>query len=132
MSKEYKEFNYNNINKFIGDYKKKGKSKKLLSKTINLNNINNNFNKKINKYKNHKSSSCISISESEMPEKNNEQYSDISDDKLTIKTTLLRNNETRNNNNSNINDEPNKYHINFELLSNAGINNNININMTFI
>ena len=132
MSKEFKEFNYNNINKFIGDYKKKGKRKKILSKTINLNNINNNnFNKKINKYKNHKSSSCISISESEMPEKNNEQYSDISDDKLIIKTTLLKNNETRNNNN-NINDEQNKYNKNFELLSNAGINNNININMTFI
>ena len=28
--------------------------------------------------------------------------------------------------------EKDKFHINFELLSNAGINNDININMTFI
>ena len=115
--------------KFNGEIKKKGNSKRLLSKTINLSNINNII-RNSNKCKSHKSNSCRSMSESEFPEKINEQCSDISDDKLTIKTTLLKQNETKDNNL--INDDPNKFHINFELLSNAGINNNININMTFV
>ena len=120
-------------NNYNVEHKKMLNNKNILSKTLNLNNINNinSTNLNTNKYKNRKSNSCSFISESELPENMKNHYSDLSDDKLTIKTTLLKTNEAKNLNIKNDN-EPNKYHINFELLSNAGINDNININMNFI
>ena len=128
MSKLYK-MPYNNLYKYIGENKKKTNIKKILSKTLN-NNINNNMNRNSKIKKNHKSNSCREISQSELPENIKNQCSDLSEDKLTIKTILLKPNEIER---KNIKLDDNKqYHINFELLTNSNINNNININMAFI
>ena len=131
MSKHLYKINYNNC-KFIGENKKKTNIKKILSKTLknNNNNINNNNDRNSNITKNHKSNSCREISQSDLPENIKEQCSNLSEDKLTIKTTLLKPIKIDKNNIKK--DDQKKYHINFELLTNANINNNININMTFI
>ena len=129
MSKNFSKIHYNNINKPIGDNKKKANFKKLLSKTMNINFNNNVINS--NKKKSNKKKSYHSISELELPpEKIKEKNSDLSEEKLTIKTTLIKSKEKQYKNIEN--EELNKYHINFELLSNAGINDDININIAFI
>ena len=130
MSKHLYKINYNNY-KYIGENKKKANIKKILSKTLkNNNNIYNNNDRNSNITKNHKSNSCREISQSDLPENIKEQCSNLSEDKLTIKTTLLKPIKIDKNNIKK--DDQKKYHINFELLTNANINNNININMTFI
>ena len=98
-----------------------------------INSINNIYNKNINiiKYK-HKNNSCSIISEYIKPniENKSEKKKGKDEDKLIIKTSLLKLNKD-NVGKGNMN-EQDKYHINFELLSNAGINDDLNINMTFI
>ena len=125
MSKNFTKINYNNKYKNKGDNKKKEYIKNLLSKTLNNKNVLNS-----NKEKNSKKKSHRSISESELPGKIKDKYSDLSEEKLTIKTTLLKSKEKQNK--DLIKEEPNKYHINFELLSNSDINDDININIAFI
>ena len=131
MSKHLYKIKYNKIENYNEQNKKSSNIKKVLSKTLhinnmNLNKVNNNLEKNSNKKKIVKNNSYRAISESEIKEKN----SHINDDKLTIKTTLLKSKEKQNTRIDN--NDPNKYHINFELLANARINNNINIHMTFI
>ena len=131
MSKNISKIYFKNIYKNFGDNNKKSNIKKLLSKTLINNNQNSSTNiKKFNIKKNNKKNSCPTISESAFPDKNKDKYSDLSEEKLTIKTTLLKIKEKEDKNI--VNEEQNNYHINFELLSNAGINSDININMAFI
>ena len=125
MSKHLYKINYNNC-KFIGENKKKTNIKKILSKTLKNNNINNNNDRNSNITKNHKSNSCREISQSDLPENIKEQCSNLSEDKLTIKTTLLKPIKIDKNNIKK--DDQKKYHINFELLTNpqSPIDNSFN------
>ena len=92
---------------------KKINTNKKLTRTININFINSSSSQK----KTHNSNSSRLISE--FPE-------NVKDgEKLTMRTTVIGKKDK-------INNDPNKYHINFDLLENAGINSTININMTFI
>ena len=106
------------------------KQRKESQKMLNINNINK-MNRNIMKY-NHKNNSCNEISDylTHKIEVKSKKKKSKYEDKLIFKTSLIEEN-----NNSigekNIKDKD-KYHINFELLANAGINNDININMTFI
>ena len=106
------------------------KQRKESQKMLNINNINK-MNRNIIKY-NHKNNSCNEISDylTHKIEVKSKKKKSKDEDKLIFKTSLIEEN-----NNSigekNIKDKD-KYHINFELLANAGINNDININMTFI
>ena len=111
-------------NKYTVDNKIKLKNKRELLKLANLKNINMNYNKYNNKNK-----SCSKISEN-ISFKTENKIKEKDDDKLIIKTSLIK---TKNDNKEqNKKDEKDKYHINFELLSKAGITNDININMTFV
>ena len=92
---------------------KKASNNKKLTRTININFINSNSSQK----KTHNSNSSRLISD--YPENTNEG------EKLTMRTTVISKKEK-------IINDPNRYHINFDLLENAGINSTININMTFI
>ena len=89
------------------------------------------MNKNINKY-NYKNNSCNEISDysSHKKEVNSKKKKPKNEDKLIFKTSLIEGN-SNDVEEKNIK-EKDKFHINFELLSNAGINNDININMTFI
>ena len=106
------------------------KQRKESQKMLNINNINK-MNRNIIKY-NHKNNSCNEISDylTHKIEVKSKKKKSKDEDKLIFKTSLIEEN-----NNSieekNMKDKD-KYHINFELLANAGINNDININMTFI
>ena len=98
-----------------------------------INNINNPNNKEKNiiKYK-HKNNSCSVISEYIKPkiENKSKKKNGKDEDKLIIKTSLLK---YKNDYDYKKNiDEQDKYHINIELLSKAGIKDDININLTFI
>ena len=106
------------------------KNKKESDKINSINNVYNK-NRNIIKYK-HKNNSCSIISEYIKPniENKSEKKKGKDEDKLIIKTSLLKSNKD-NVGKGNMN-EQDKYHINFELLSNAGINNDISINLTFI
>ena len=108
----YKHFKISKGNNTSSNSKKNINNKKL-SRTININFINSNSSQK----KTHNSNSSRLISE--FPENIN------NGEKLTMRTTVISKKEKMNN-------DPNKYHINFDLLENAGINSTININMTFI
>ena len=112
-------------NKYTVDNKIKLKNKRELLKLTNLKNINMNFN---NKY-NNKNKSCSKISEN-ISFKTDNQIKEKDEDKLIIKTSLIK--PKNGNNEQKKKDEKDKYHINFELLAKAGINNDININMTFV
>ena len=121
-------------NKYTIDNHIKLKNKRELAKRLSINNDLNNLNRNFNKYKkSHKNNSCcdISISPKKIEKGKKKKLNDLNDeDKLIIKTSFIKTkNEKIKNNNMNEND---KYHINFELLSNAGINNDISINLTFI
>ena len=106
------------------------KQRKESQKMLNINNTNK-MNRNIIKY-NHKNNSCNEISDylTHKIEVKSKKKKSKDEDKLIFKTSLIEEN-----NNSigekNIKDKD-KYHIKFELLANAGINNDININMTFI
>ena len=100
------------------------------TKILNVNRINN-INGKFYRY-NNKNNSCSIISEytSSNIEINKGKKIEKDEDKLIIKTSLIKqNNENNEKKEANKKD---KYHINFDLLSKAGIKDNININMTFI
>ena len=106
------------------------KNKKELNKIPSINNIKNII-RNINTYE-HKNNSCSVISEYKNPKKkdNPKKKKGKDEDKLIIKTSLIKtniDNEEKKNTK-----EQDKYHINFELLSKAGINDDLNINMTFI
>ena len=111
-------------NKYTVDNKIKLKNKRELLKLGNLKNININYNKYNNKNK-----SCSKISEN-ISFKTENKIKEKDDDKLIIKTSLIK--AKNDNKEQNKKDEKDKYHINFELLSKAGITNDININMTFV
>ena len=112
------------------DNKIKLNNKKELDKLFDINNIFN-IKRNINKYT-HKNKSCSVISEYITPksEDKSKQKNEKNEDKLIIKTSLIKSKKD-NIGEKGIN-EQDKYHINFELLSNAGINKDININMTFV
>ena len=111
-------------NKYTVDNKIKLKNKRELLKLANLKNINMNYNKYNNKNK-----SCSKISEN-ISFKTENKIKEKDDDKLIIKTSLIK--AKNDNKEQKKKDEKDKYHINFELLSKAGITNDININMTFV
>ena len=111
-------------NKYTVDNKIKLKNKRELLKLANLKNINMNYNKYNNKNK-----SCSKISEN-ISFKTENKIKEKDDDKLIIKTSLIK--AKNDNKEQKQKEEKDKYHINFELLSKAGITNDININMTFV
>ena len=115
-------------NKYAIDNQIKLKNKKELS---NINNINiNNINKNLSRFSNKNSSNNI-LSEYLSPNIENRlrKKKENNNDKIIIKTSLIK--KTNDKNDKSKKDED-KYHINFELLANAGITNDININMTFV
>ena len=100
------------------------------TKILNVNRINN-INGKFYRY-NNKNNSCSIISEyaSSNIEMKKGKKIEKDEDKLIIKTSLIKQNNE--NNEKKETNKKDKYHINFDLLSKAGIKDNININMTFI
>ena len=100
------------------------------TKILNVNRINN-INGKFYRY-NNKNNSCSIISEytSSNIEMNKGKKIEKDEDKLIIKTSLIK--QKYENNEKKETNKKDKYHINFDLLSKAGIKDNININMTFI
>ena len=106
------------------------KQRKESQKMLNINNINK-MNRNIIKY-NHKNNSCNEISDylTHKIEVKSQKKKGKDEDKLIFKTSLIE--ENNNSIEEKSKKDKDKYHINFELLTNAGINNDININMTFI
>ena len=100
------------------------------TKILNVNRINN-INGKFYRY-NNKNNSCSIISEYTPSniEMNKGKKIEKDEDKLIIKTSLIK--QKYENNEKKEANKKDKYHINFDLLSKAGIKDNININMTFI
>ena len=100
------------------------------TKILNVNRINN-INGKFYRY-NNKNNSCSIISEYTPSniEMNKGKKIEKDEDKLIIKTSLIK--QKYENNEKKETNKKDKYHINFDLLSKAGIKDNININMTFI
>ena len=103
------------------------KTKKESKQIINIKNFN-----KINRNINKNNSSSI-ISENITPKivEKTKQKGKKDEEKLIIKTRLIKLNND-NTDKKSTNNHHDKYHINFELLSNSGINDEININMTFV
>ena len=103
------------------------KTKKESKQIINIKNFN-----KINRNINKNNSSSI-ISENITPKivEKTKQKGKKDEEKLIIKTRLIKLNND-NTDKKSTNNHHDKYHINFELLLNSGINDEININMTFV
>ena len=103
------------------------KTKKESKQIINIKNFN-----KINRNINKNNSSSI-ISENITPKivEKTKQKGKKDEEKLIIKTRLIKLNND-NTDKKSTNNHHDEYHINFELLSNSGINDEININMTFV
>ena len=115
-------------NKYAIDNQIKLINKKESIKMNNIKNINKNY--CYNKFTKKNSANNI-LSEYITPNIENpfRKKKENDKDKLIIKTSLLK---PKHENKDKIPKDKDKYHINFELLDNAGINNDININMTFV
>ena len=115
-------------NKYAIDNQIKLINKKESIKMNNIKNINKNY--CYNKFTKKNSTNNI-LSEYITPNIENpfRKKKENDKDKLIIKTSLLK---PKHENKDKIPKDKDKYHINFELLANAGINNDININMTFV
>ena len=116
-------------NKYAIDNQIKLKNKKELSNISNITN-NKNIKKNLSKFSNKNSSNNI-ISEYLSPNIDNklQKKRENDKDKIIIKTSLIKPKKEKS---DKIQKDIDKYHINFELLANAGITKDININMTFI
>ena len=113
-------------NKYAIDNQIKLKNRKEISNINNIKNINKNFSRFSNK---NSSNNILSEYLSPNIENRLKKKKENDKDKILIKTSLIK---LKNEKTEKPLKDTDKYHINFELLTKAGITNDININMTFV